>query len=203
LCQALRRPLYTGHVVALHPTESPLSRRGALAPAAQEIVIAFLLLLIVTAVGSRAWRTYDEDIRPHARQVAVPGPAPSIRGDDPKAVQRFQRITDLLGEAQTYRNAKRQDWADETLARAAALDPADERPASFRARWESEPIPELSADEAAVRNREQVITELLGAANTFVEAGEQDDALELVTEVLALDPSSRPAQDLAAKLRPL
>lgn len=159
-----------------------------------------LSLALVSGAGCAAWmgwRYYEGAILPHVEAPAVPAPPPATRMDDRQAVKRFQRVREFIGEAVTYHNAHRQDWADASLAEALRLDPENVTALALRARWAAEPARPQPPEEQAAREKEQRIAELLGAALSMEAAGQRAIARAYIQEGLALDPGN---QSLAAAL---
>jgi tetratricopeptide (TPR) repeat protein len=172
-------------------------------PAAySEAVTGLIVFAVLVWAGATGWHFYEGSLRPFVRSpdIARPHRVATARASDPAAVRRLQQVVNLLGEASTYREAKRQDWADATLRRALELDPNNEEARQLLARWAVEPAPALSAEERATREREAIIarrmTDLLGAASAFVEAGQPEAARPLLEEAMQLEPHNGRVQDL-------
>ena len=147
---------------------------------------ALALIGAVTAAGSAALRAYQAAILPTLVQPSVPAAPRGVPAADRAAVERFQLTNDLLGEAIAYRNAKRQDWADATLARALELDPSDPMALQLLAQWAAEPPPPLTEAERLARESGVRQVELLGAAASLEAAGMADEAAQLRLEAAAL-----------------
>ena len=161
-------------------------RWGGVSSSRAEWLCALVLIGAVTAAGSSAARMYATVIAPSLPQPSVPAAPRGVRADDREAVERFQRVNDLLGEAVVYRNDKRQDWADEALAAVLALDPANPTAHELRRQWTAEPPLALTDTEAAARALHERRSELLGAAASLREAGLESEAALLIAEAAAL-----------------
>lgn len=169
-----------------------------------------MLLVAIFGPYLWAWQVYDRDILPHVPpRVARPNTPTAIRLDDPAAVRRHQRVSEYLGQAATYREAKRQDWANEALERAIAIDPTNSEALALKVRWQIEPAPTFTPEEAQERLREQQArlreaqtVDLLGAAASFVDSGEPALAIPLLQEVLRLDPENITAKATLQRLAP-
>jgi Tfp pilus assembly protein PilF len=159
-------------------------------------VAGLCLVAVVCWLVLTAWQTYDTALRPYARTVTnlPPSRPPSVRGDDPAEVRRWREVLHRLGEATVYRAAKRQDWADAALGRVLELDPQNADARALQVLWALEPAPTMTPDEAIARHRAERVTELVGAATSFMEAGEDDIAAALLREALALDPLNAAAR---------
>lgn len=116
----------------------------------------------------------------------------------------MQQVVNALGEANTYRQAKRHDWADAALQRALELDPDNAEARATLVRWQLEPAPTMTPAEVAERQHQedqaQRLTELLGAASSFLDAGRPEDAHPLVAQAMTLDPDNAAAQQLLRRL---
>jgi hypothetical protein len=111
-------------------------------PALREYLLAAALVGGVAWGGLQALHVYQEEILPHRRQPATPAPRPrGVRADDPAAVRRFQRVVDALGEATTYANAGRHDWARSTVEEILTLDPGNADALKLRDRIDREAPP--------------------------------------------------------------
>ena len=163
-----------------------LAPRWAAARPQAEWVCALALIGAVTAAGGAALRTYQSVILPTLVHPSVPAAPRGVPAADRAAVERFQLANDLLGEAIAYRNGKRQEWADATLARVLELDPSHPTALLLFAQWAAEPPPPLTDSERAAREREQRLSELLGAAASLEEAGMVDEAARVRLEAAAL-----------------
>ena len=159
---------------------------GGVSSSRAEWLCALVLLAAVSGTGVGAARVYATVIEPTVKQPSVPAAPSGVRADDRAAVERFQRVNDLLGEAVAYRNGKRQAWADEALAAVLALDPTNPTAHQLRQQWEVEPPPALTEAEAAARALESRRSALLGAAAALSEAGMADEAALLIAEAAAL-----------------
>lgn len=155
-----------------------------------------MLLATVLSAFFWAWQVYDREILPYVTPSPLAHTAASetIRLDDPAAVRRYQSVLDHLGQAATYRQAKRQDWADAALERALALDPKNGEALALKARWQVEPAPTLTPDEIQSRQRAVRVMDLLGAAASFVTAGDPAQAILHLQEALRLDPENATAR---------
>ena len=104
---------------------------GLISPGLAETVVGLCVAATVLLLAAWAWWWYEADLRPHlaAAVVAEAGPLPlrprSVRVDDRAAVRRLQQTTNLLGEAGTYLEAGRLEWARGTLQRVLAIDPGN------------------------------------------------------------------------------
>jgi hypothetical protein len=169
-------------------------------------VVGALVVSIAVLTSYSAWRVYETAALPLRAPVAVSRAGPAVRLDDRKAVKRAQRVKELLGEANAYRAAKRQEWADEALGKALALDPANAEARAIRASWDANPLPPLTPEEIAAREREAHLAQLLGAAGTIMEASEAlpppvvEEVRGYIEEALALAPDDPTALALVAEL---
>ena len=104
---------------------------GLVTPGLAETVVGLCVAATVLLLAAWAWSWYDADVRPHlaAEVAAEVGPLPrrprTVRVDDRAAVRRLQQTTNLLGEAGTYLEAGRLEWARGTLQRVLAIDPGN------------------------------------------------------------------------------
>jgi predicted Zn-dependent protease len=156
-----------------------------------ETGLGLLVVLLFAGLSLQVWRFYEAQLRPYARTVKDAAPVTrAVRLDDRQAVRRWQTVLELLGEASTYLEAKRWDWARATLQRVLELDPGNPDALAMLHRMEIEPVPTLTPGESAARQREQRVVELLGAASSFLEAGQPDEARRLLQEAASLDPAN-------------
>jgi hypothetical protein len=137
----------------------------------------------------------------------VPAAQPQgVRRDDREALARHQLVKELLGEAVTFREAMRQEWADHSLARALELIADDPEALAMRTQWDVEPAPVLTTEELVVREREGRVPELLGAAVSILNYGEALDpvgaaeARSYLEEALSLDAGNATAHKVMAHL---
>jgi tetratricopeptide (TPR) repeat protein len=157
-------------------------------------------------VSARAWSFYETALAPLRRPIARPTVEQTVRRDDRDAVERLQRVKDLLGEAVAYRNARRLEWADAALAEALTLDPESPDALAVHDAWAADPAPPLTEKERAVIERENRLYELLGAAISILDADPPASANALaeaaayVREALDLAPADPTAVTLAARL---
>ena len=163
-----------------------LAPRWSAARPHAEWLCALALIGAATAAGSAALRAYESVIVPSLAPPSVPAAPRGVPATDRAAVERFQLAHDLLGEAVVYRNAKRQQWAEEALARALVLDPENPTGHLLREQWAAEPPPALTEAESAAREREQRLSELRGAAASLRAAGLEHEAAALLEEAAAL-----------------
>ena len=151
-----------------------------------EWLCALLLIGALSVAGSGAVRLYSTAITPTLARPSVPAAPRGVPADDHAAVERFQLVNDLLGEAIAYRNTKNQEWADATLARILTLDPINPTALLLEAQWAAEPPPPLTEAEATARAKHEQLMALLGAAASLREAGMQSEAALLLEEAAAL-----------------
>ncbi|HEU5314874.1 MAG TPA: hypothetical protein VFX49_02105 [Chloroflexota bacterium] len=182
-----------------------LTRSTRSTPAA-ELVAAVAVFTLFALGAVRAQRFYETDLAPLRRPIARATVEQTVRRDDRDAVERLQRVKDLLGEAVAYRNARRLAWADAALAEALALDPASPEALAVRDAWAANPAPPLTPAEQAVLEREDRLYELLGAAIAILDAepgaspGAVHEARGYVREALHIAPGHPTALTLAARL---
>jgi hypothetical protein len=104
-----------------------------------EAVTGLGLLVVILWLVAGAWHVYDAALRPYAYARTAgeqpPERPPHVRADDPAAVRRLQQVTNLLGEANTYREAGKYEWAEVTLRRALEVDPTSREALETQARW--------------------------------------------------------------------
>lgn len=171
---------------------------GFVTPTRLERVVGLCLLIGMAWGAVLAWTAYDRLVFPHRRTITtLPSRRPpGVRADDPAEVRRWQEVLDSLGAAATYREAKRQDWADAALQRALELDPENADARAMQARWRIEPAPTMTPEEHGARSREARVVELLGAAVTLLEARRPEAAERVLQQVLTLDPGNPTVQEL-------
>ena len=191
------RRVRAGALRATHMAAAAFDGLARTAPrAASTGVVALLVegafalaVLCALAAGSvRAAQWYLTHLQPYV--VAVPAPpAPrGVRTDDPVERHRWQEVLDGLGEASTYLNAKRPDWARTVVERVLKLDPQNQDALALLRRIEAEPPRVPSAAELAAQERERQLLDLLGAALTSLDRGDRALAGAYLSEAEQLAP---------------
>ncbi|HEV2122199.1 MAG TPA: tetratricopeptide repeat protein, partial [Chloroflexota bacterium] len=91
--------------------------------------------------------------------------------------------------------------ADAALERVLAIDPKNGEALALKARWQVEPAPTFTPDEFQARQREAQarlrdaqVRDLLGAAASFITAGDPAQAIPHLQEALRLDPENATAR---------
>lgn len=129
-----------------------------------------------------------------------PARPPAVRADDPAEVRRWQAVLRKLGEAGSYKEARRWDWARAALRHVQELDPGNPEAAAMLAQMALEPEPVISAAEAAARQQEQHLSDFLGAAAAFLDASNAKVARSYLDEAAAISPRDPRLLDLRERL---
>lgn len=196
-------------VASLPATRTPAARipGGALHTRLfAELCAAALLLTLSATAGFYILSFYQDTLLPLRRPIATPVPPVGVRLDDRDAVERLQRTMLLLGEASAYRSAQRADWAEETLAAALALSPANPEALAMRADWDRNPLPPPTPEQLAALVRQERVLELLGATIALLDAHDPlpapilEEARSYLSEALALEPTHPTVLALTSRL---
>ncbi|HET7768174.1 MAG TPA: hypothetical protein VFN74_05315 [Chloroflexota bacterium] len=77
-----------------------------------ELTAALAVLAVGAGAGYQFLDLYQRVVLPGRPAMAVPTPVYGVPLADREAVERLQRVKQLLGEASAYRVARREDWAE-------------------------------------------------------------------------------------------